>query len=1007
MHSKCMIFYKIVLVIIWFVMTNTFLKVRMIWNTVSAAFFILLLVLPEAASAQKFKSVEKLVPAVDTLMAHSEYAKAFNICKTAISGGKMAVEPVYSRAALSGCGLMSDIADDYSGLIHLMGDVVDYAFMSESKDVIERTFRDLLRFCYSQDMDNTAMDYCDMATKYVNERDSLNFSFRGFLDYIRANIYQNQRDIGAAVNSFKSSVISFEMAGQYGQALNSSTRVLYQSPRIGTSRISMNFWNNSLDKYYQLAGNRNQLDEKLVRNYFIAKAYYYKYLNEYEEALKAWDSSVAAYKRYVALLPTKYKRYSVRNLDAYDYAYRIEFLHKLGRNSMIDSIADFASDTTDLVLNDLACLQYLLGKHYAECHNYPRAFSYLKQSYENYREEYGDYHQLTFKSLLLLLRYSIASGQYESGMQVAATCIRDIPKVFNPDESSSALELMEQTAALELLSHRYDSIERHLISAERIFSNMLVHNFGYLSDMAFNDLWSRTDIACSHLLQMAYELPDISPQLAKAVYKSVLTQKTLYFVSQNRLKKCAESSPENQMIYRNVSFLRKMISENKKDLPDHLLDSLYRVSKYYEGILYASDSTNSYLRRLLQAGFESVRPLLSDGDVVVEFSEVFEYDQELLDVMPEKCTYPYMAVAFNNKSEAPVIIKLFDKNNLGNYRLGNGVSLDQALRRRSPDDISAIYSDPALTKMIWGAVVDRFPDAKTFYFSPTGYLNGIALENMMDADGNIMSYKYNMVRIFSSAFFEESQRHDSIRNIALFGGINYGLGVDQQIATAGNYVSGDALRYCQRLPKGDTLRYQQLPSTYEECDYVRMRTEKVIDTYFHTGNDAVEESLKNYSGHSPSIIHVATHGYFNPQDSSANLLNMSGLVFAGANNWISGAELPDVIDDGILSALEISELDLSGTSLAVLSACETGLGFINSDGLFGLQRGFKLAGVKRVVMSLWDVADDATSLFMRRFYIYLLKGHTEREALEHARDYLRRGNRFSHPYYWAGFVLVE
>ncbi len=978
-------------------------------NTLSNKVILLMLmiVICIPASAQRVRTVDRLIRLSDTMMARSRYSEAFRLCDSAIGSSRLCTPEVYGRAARAGLAMLAQKRSDYSELTRFMDIITQYALKSQDNGLIVDFMGKLLNFCVVEGIDNTAMNYCDIADNYARTHDSLNFHFRGLIDYTRGVIYQNQRDIGAAVNSFKASVMSFEIAGDYSQALNSCTRVVYHSPRIGTSGISMDFWNNTLDKYYNLARSHNQLDDKLVQYYYIAKAYYYKYISDYDGALGAWDSSVAAYKRYVQKLGVSRKRFSKRNFEAYDYAYRIEFLQKLGRHSEIERIAEFSQDTTDLVLDDLACLQYLLGKYYAESRDYDRAFAYLQQSYQNYRQEYGDYSQLTFKSLLLLLRYSIADRRFDYGMQVASTCIRDIGKVFNPSESSSALELMEQTAALELLSRNLDSIEQHLISAERIFSNMLEHNFGYMSDLAFSDLWSRADIACSHLLQLVKGLDSISPELAKSVYRSVITQKTLYFVSQNHMKKCAASSPENQQLYRNICFLRKMITENKKSLPGDLLDSLYRVAKVSEAMLLANDTIGKHLGSLLSASHESVRSKLADGDVVVEFSEVFEYDQELIDLIPEKCTYPYMAVAFDNKSEAPVVISLFDKMALGGHVLKNGVTLDKALRRRLPEDISAIYSDTVLCGMIWRPIIERFPDARAFHFSPTGYLNGLALENLTDADDQVMSSKYSMVRIFSSAFYEGRQQRDTIRDIALFGGINYGLGLELQIANAGNYAMADGLRYCQRLPKGDSLRYNYLPSTYEECDYVRMRTEKKIRTYFHSGDEAVEECLKAYSGHSPSIMHIATHGYFNPQDSSSILLNMSGLVFAGANNWISGSFLPDNVDDGILTALEISELDLSDTRLAVLSACETGLGLINSDGLFGLQRGFKLAGVDHIVMSLWSVADDATSLFMRRFYSYLLQGHTEREALKQARDYLRLGNRFNHPYYWAGFVLVE
>jgi CHAT domain-containing protein len=188
----------------------------------------------------------------------------------------------------------------------------------------------------------------------------------------------------------------------------------------------------------------------------------------------------------------------------------------------------------------------------------------------------------------------------------------------------------------------------------------------------------------------------------------------------------------------------------------------------------------------------------------------------------------------------------------------------------------------------------------------------------------------------------------------------------------------------------------------------------------YTGAKATEDVLR--SAHGPRIVHVATHGFFLEDesggpggtrglvlDSSAtskagatksteNPLLRSGLVFAGANRHVAAR-------DGLLTALEASALDLYGTQLVVLSACETGVGKVeNADGVYGLRRALVKAGAESEVMSLWKVDDEATRELMTGFYGRLMKGGGRSESLRQAQIELSRHPEHAHPYYWASFI---
>ncbi|MBE9099864.1 tetratricopeptide repeat protein [filamentous cyanobacterium LEGE 07170] len=224
--------------------------------------------------------------------------------------------------------------------------------------------------------------------------------------------------------------------------------------------------------------------------------------------------------------------------------------------------------------------------------------------------------------------------------------------------------------------------------------------------------------------------------------------------------------------------------------------------------------------------------------------------------------------------------------------------------------------------------------------------------------------------------------------------------------------------------------FAPLPGTQEEVDAI---APLLPDPLLLEGSSATEEALKQVDR--PSILHIATHGFFlqdqdclavpsaqsRPRDAFVQLnanaptecipiprnvedpLLRSGLVFAGANQR---EQLPVGSEDGVLTAQEVAQMNLRGTQLVVLSACETGLGnVVNGDGIYGLRRAFVLAGAESQLMSLWKVDDFGTSALMQGYYERLMDGAGRSEALREVQQELLNSETYAHPYYWAGFIF--
>lgn len=281
-----------------------------------------------------------------------------------------------------------------------------------------------------------------------------------------------------------------------------------------------------------------------------------------------------------------------------------------------------------------------------------------------------------------------------------------------------------------------------------------------------------------------------------------------------------------------------------------------------------------------------------------------------------------------------------------------------------------------LYKAIWHDIVKDSDHVKNIYFAPSGIFQTIPVEHCMTDNGMHMSERYNMYRVTSTREIVIPTPHSSNKRAVIYGAI-------------------------------DNI---SLPQTSIEIDNIR----KIIKTSYHPivrkGSQATKASLQELSGQSPHILHIATHGFYRPPKDTEpqnlitryedRLLTHSGLYFHAPAQ--SGA-------DDVCTAAEISQLDLSTTRLVVLSACNTGLGQIEADGIFGLQRGFKKAGASSMLMSLWPVNDKATMLLMTEFYRNLSAQKTAAESLRQAQRYVRQYNNgyYSHKDNWAGFILID
>lgn len=404
----------------------------------------------------------------------------------------------------------------------------------------------------------------------------------------------------------------------------------------------------------------------------------------------------------------------------------------------------------------------------------------------------------------------------------------------------------------------------------------------------------------------------------------------------------------------------------------------------------------------------------------------------------------YAAIITRSELNGIKFIPLFEENNLADplaLKINDKSSVVQARLYMSA------FTKNELSNLVWQPLAKELQDVKTIYYSPTGILHKINLNAVRIDEKHVLADRYKLIQLgnftnFSSRNIwplEDSLTQSNNLTVLLIGGVEYGIDSSQhrnadttELELLTNLYNGHRGLEPINFESTDTLQrsgnWYYLKYTEKEITEINHILKlKKYDVKTLTGFNATEKAFKtSVQRESPKLIHISTHGYFfsDPEfalnNENNNLNNApifkksdhpmirSGLILAGANYaWKHGRPYKEGMEDGILTAYEISQMNLSNTELVVLSACETGLGDLQgNEGVFGLQRAFKIAGVKYLIMSLWSVPDKQTAQFMISFYKnWIEKKLSIPDAFRTTQKQMR--SQGLDPYHWAGFILVE
>ncbi|MGV3603009.1 MAG: CHAT domain-containing protein [Dyadobacter fermentans] len=420
-------------------------------------------------------------------------------------------------------------------------------------------------------------------------------------------------------------------------------------------------------------------------------------------------------------------------------------------------------------------------------------------------------------------------------------------------------------------------------------------------------------------------------------------------------------------------------------------------ARYLPIALRAINRMENDLRPYFSRRWQNLQDSLKTGEALVDFVRV-----------PMQDSVMYYALVLRSDTPGPSLVSVCPEEQV--RKLLNEAAGTQV-------GIEALYTSSALQEMIWGNLGPALSGVRYIRYVPVGLLHRLSFDAFTPAE-------YTLTRLLTSQELVEKGRWMSSkgrRKISLWGGITYGGQGSRNRIARKRSEPPTGIPSRSRDSRGGPWEY--LPGTATEVQTIsqiaRRAKEERVKTYEDLkASEEAFKSEKHLGGQfeTPDVVHLATHGFFYPlkprkweglPSKSNSPLTRTGLALANANLAATGL-VGSGSEDGILTALEVADLNFVGSRLVVLSACETALGDIDTEeGVYGLQRAFKMAGVRYVLMSLWKVPDNETAKMMTYFYQHLMadKNFDVESAFRKTQQQMIKEH--PSPYYWAGFVLTK
>lgn len=569
------------------------------------------------------------------------------------------------------------------------------------------------------------------------------------------------------------------------------------------------------------------------------------------------------------------------------------------------------------------------------------------------------------------------------------------------DFSMQYAEALNYVANIEGFNGELEDGSRHYMESVRMLMEIAKRNLPKLPSSARDKYWEQISRTVWEMSGYGIKGGFVEDEFTAAAYDALLFSKGLLLAFEKSLETIVYDTGDEDIIsdYRVLMSLRKQVTD-------------LEAAGDMEDAMRAYAELNGIDQRLANNLAEySTLPLRKDVSYV-DIVEKLKPDEAVVDFTDYKLENgerQFVAYVLTPSCKYPKLVHVVSGNTLDSL-----LSLSKGRY-----DYMLEYCSDTLERLVWKPVEDAIAGAGRVYLVLSGDLHHLPVESIITADGRTLNEKFDIVRLSSATevlSYDDTGYLKNPGNARLYGGLKYSANFSDMDSVSSMYVIPPefALRGAN-IVYGDSIFHELAFSMEEVSTIARILSDKGIAVSVLCSEYGTEESFIAMSGNAPDILQISTHGFYYGTDKSCrskglsgyrDIMFLSGLVMAGGNAEWLGNSIPEGRLGGLLTSDDISKLNLASVQLVVLSACETGLGKETNEGLYGLQRAFKKAGVQTMVMSLWPVSDLVTKEFMVEFYRNLSENDwNKRKAFNDAVCSIRESR--NEPFYWAGFIMVD
>ncbi len=664
---------------------------------------------------------------------------------------------------------------------------------------------------------------------------------------------------------------------------------------------------------------------------------------------------------------------------------------------------------------------YSMASLYSKMNKKEKSEKYLNETIELSKKYFGTNSMVYIIATSSLAAKYFGEGKYKLAEKYFKKNIELIEKAYGKTHNLY-LDILKNLIVCYYYMGDYKLTNKYFQQSLTIFKDRIQNNFSMLNEKEKFLYIKANNEVISVYKNFAFDYHKKIPKVTGDVFNNLLFHKKLILFNTRSLQLLINNSKDSALqntYYRLYNTKQKIANDFTQTINKKLYAEVENLEKKILerlNILYPNKKNNAKA-----TNYKELQNKLNKNEAIVEFTHFKRLSKdEFTD------TLYYCALVLRKNYKYPKLVFLSTEK-----------ALKKILKRKPYEQkdaryITNIYNNDSKTEgrgaklydLIWSKIDTLLPNIKRVYISPTALLYNISFSALAINNTSCLKDKYEINYLTSSQnAINKTLYFKEINSASLFGGIIYNADSLALLSAIKNYKENNLQTVRSTFDnEKNKISLKYLPSTLKEIENIKKlftKHNKKADIF--SGVNANEEAFNNTMFTQPDLLHIGTHGYYLSQE-KANHRNMfaplhnlhtidrslfrSGLFLAGSQRTIDGKTALENCGDGILNSYEISMHQLNKTRLVVLSACQTGLGDVaGSEGIIGLRRAFKTAGVDYMILALWEVPSYTTMEFMNLFYKYFTEGEKIETAFSKAQNKMYKTYKL--PYYWAGFVLLK